>query len=240
MIIVSKKNIQFQKLKKLTLKKYRELYQEFLIFGEHLIEEALRKGIILKLYTISSDKEGILISKDLMKELNLNKIVYSRCAICKKISKPLKSDKILVLDGVQDPGNVGTLLRSACSFGFHHIFGSFQTADFYNEKTIQSSQGSLFYLFLERGDVDTFLSLYKKNNYFILGTSVDKKKIDLKKISLSLQNYKKILVLGNEGSGISDLLEKKIDYFLHIETSIVESLNVSAAGSILMYLLSNQ
>ncbi|MEZ0180402.1 TrmH family RNA methyltransferase ['Camptotheca acuminata' phytoplasma] len=233
----SKNNFHFKKLKKLSLKKYRDFYQEFLIFGEHLIEEALKKGVVLELYTISSDKEGTLISPNLMKELNSNKIIYNRCALCKKVSEPLKSDKILVLDDVQDPSNMGALLRSACAFGFKHVFSSLKSADFYNEKTIQSSQGALFSLFLKRGNIEEFLTTAKKNDYLIFSALSHEKNIELNEASALAKQRKKILVLGNEGTGISPLVQNKSDYFLCIQTDLVESLNVNAAGSILMYIL---
>ncbi|QTX02659.1 23S rRNA methyltransferase [Candidatus Phytoplasma luffae] len=237
-MIISKNNPQFKKLKKLSFKKYRDLYQEFLVFGNHLVEEALKAKIVLELYTTSLNGQGTLISENLMKELNNNKIIYKICAVCKKNNKSLESDKILVLDDIQDPGNAGTLLRSACAFGFKHVLSSNKTVDFYNEKTIQSSQGAIFNLFLEKGEILDFLTYYKNNNYLIFSTSVNKKNINLKEISTLDKKIKKILILGNEGSGISDSVQQKSDYFISIDTSdCVESLNVGVAGSIIMHLL---
>jgi TrmH family RNA methyltransferase len=239
-MISSKENIKFKKLKKLSLKKYRDFFKEFLVFGEHLVQEALVKKAVVEIYTIDSNRQGILISEKLMKELNNNKILYSVCALCKINNKPLKSNQILVMDDIQDPGNVGTLLRSACAFGFKHIFSSEKTVDFYNEKTIRSSQGAIFHLFLERGNILKFLELAKNDDYTIFSTSVNKKNINLDDKSFFKQKNKKILILGNEGAGISSSIQEKSEYFIHIDINDIESINVGVAGSILMYLLRNK
>ncbi|MDV3170660.1 MAG: RNA methyltransferase, partial [Candidatus Phytoplasma australasiaticum] len=92
-------------------------------FGNHLVQEALKKGIVLHLYTINPEKEaGLFIKKSLMKALNNNHILYSQVAICKMLKFSGFSDKILILDDIQDPSNAGLLLRSACAFGFKNIF----------------------------------------------------------------------------------------------------------------------
>ncbi|MGE9276642.1 MAG: RNA methyltransferase [Candidatus Phytoplasma pruni] len=238
-MILSKKNPKFKKLKKLALKKYRDLYQEFLVFGEHLVEEALKSGVVLELYTTNTDQhEGVLMEDYLMRELNKNKVLYSQVAVCQMKKNVLQSDKILVLDDVQDPGNVGTLLRSASAFGFKHVFFSDKSVDFYNEKVIAATQGALFNLFLERGDTVSFLNNLKKDNTYIFSSSVNEKTIDLKELNQEfLQNKKRALVVGHEGSGISQEVKDFSSYFINIDTSSVESLNVNVAGSILMYLL---
>ncbi|MDV3169123.1 MAG: hypothetical protein Q8796_02350 [Candidatus Phytoplasma australasiaticum] len=117
-MILSSNNPIFKKMMKLSSKKYRDLYQEFIVFGNHLVQEALKKGIVLHLYTINPEKEaGLFIKKSLMKALNNNHILYSQVAICKMLKFSGFSDKILILDDIQDPSNAGLLLRSACAFG---------------------------------------------------------------------------------------------------------------------------
>ncbi|MDO8168163.1 TrmH family RNA methyltransferase [Candidatus Phytoplasma melaleucae] len=238
-MILSKNNPKFKKLKKLLSKKYRNLYQEFLIFGKNIIQEAEKKEIISELYTINPNKEkGILIQKTLMKNLNKNKVLYSQVAVCRMTQKTIETNKILALDDVQDPKNAGVLMRSACAFGFRHIFFSSKSVDYYNEKTIRSSQGAIFNLFLERGNIKKFIISQKEKKYHIFSACVYEKNIDLNKINkIFLKNKKIILVLGNEGIGISNEIKNISDYFLHIKTNPIESLNVSVAGSILMYLL---
>ncbi|WP_244611425.1 TrmH family RNA methyltransferase [Candidatus Phytoplasma sacchari] len=242
MIIQSKNNITFKKLKKLIkYSKYRNLYKEFIVFGKHSVEEAFKKKIVKKIYCINKEKENhILIKKELIKELHPNKVLFNKMALCDITQKKITSEKILVLDNIQDPGNVGNLLRSACAFGFEHVFFSDKSVDLYNEKVIRSSQGAFFNLFLEKGNTYNFLNNLKKQKYNIFSSCVYEKNINLKKINnIFLNKYqKRVLILGNEGLGISNWIKKISDFLLNIETSIqTESLNVSSAGSILMYIL---
>ncbi|MDV3196889.1 MAG: TrmH family RNA methyltransferase, partial [Pigeon pea little leaf phytoplasma] len=142
-MILSSNNSIFKKMMKLSSKKYRDLYEEFLVFGNHLVQEAIKKGLVVSLYTINPEKEaGLFIKKSLMKLLNNNHILYSQVAICKMLKSSSYDDKILILDNIQDPSNAGLLLRSACAFGFKTIFFSNNSVDIYNEKTIQVSQGA--------------------------------------------------------------------------------------------------
>ncbi|MDV3166093.1 MAG: RNA methyltransferase ['Waltheria sp.' little leaf phytoplasma] len=239
-MILSSNNRVFKKMIKLSFKKYRDLYQEFLVFGNHLVQEALKKEIVLGLYTINPEKEdGLFIKKSLMKLLNNNHILYSQVAICKMLKSSLFGDKILILDNIQDPSNAGLLLRSACAFGFHNVFFSDNSVDIYNEKTIQVSQGAIFNLNFDRGNLTHFLSFLQKNNYFVIGSCVRETNFlshDL--VDLSLQYNKIALILGNEGQGISFVSRQKSNYLIAIPTTdLVESLNVAIAGSIIMFYL---
>jgi TrmH family RNA methyltransferase len=244
-MILSSKNSIFKKLKKIIkFKKYRDYFQEFVVFGKNSIQEALNKKIVKELFSISdkkSDKKkNIYIKKNLMKQLHPNKVLYPEIALCAMKQKKIISNKILVLDDIQDPGNVGNILRSACAFGFRHVFFSSRSADLYNEKVIRTSQGSFFNLFLEKGNIIEFLLNIKKKQYTIFSACVYEENIDLKKINYFFlkKNNKRVLVLGNEGIGISPSVKKISNYFLNINIeNSVESLNVSSAGSILMYIL---
>ncbi|ABC65693.1 23S rRNA methyltransferase [Aster yellows witches'-broom phytoplasma AYWB] len=234
-MITSKQNSTFKKLKKLQLKKYRDLYQQFLVYGDHLIEQAQKNNAVVAIFTSNEEKPGTFIESSLMKELSQTKTVFDQMALCKPISENnLLSDKILVLDDIQDPANLGVLMRSASAFGFNQVFASFHSADFYHEKTIRSSQGALFSLSLKRGSTKSFLEEVKEQNYSIFSAFPQKSNITIKDAK---KHPKKVLVLGNEGQGISSETEGLSDYFVNIFTQNVESLNVAVAGSILMYLL---
>ncbi|WP_349401825.1 RNA methyltransferase [Candidatus Phytoplasma solani] len=237
-MITSNQNPTFKKLKKLKLKKYRDLYQQFLVYGNHLIEQSqktLYQNTLIEIYTSTETKEGTLISPILMKELSQTKTVFDQIALCRvPLASDLLNDKILALENIQDPANLGALMRSALAFGFHQIFVSFHSADFYHEKTVRVSQGALFELALQRGNLKNFLENLKNKDYRIFSTSPHKTNFD---IQTSQRYLKKVLVLGNEGTGISPLIESLSDGLLKIETQKVESLNVAIAGSILMYLL---
>ncbi|WIA07825.1 MAG: 23S rRNA methyltransferase [Candidatus Phytoplasma cynodontis] len=245
-MILSKKNIHFKKLKKLVkFAKYRIFYKEFVVFGKHSIEEAWKKKIVKQIYSLYNEKKNkknvITITKELLKEIHPQKILFPEIALCKiNNEKPKINQKILVLDNIQDPGNIGNLLRSACAFGFQHVFFSHDSVDLYHEKIIRTSQGAFFNLSLEKGNIYNFLNNMIKQKYTIFSACVHEKNINIKKIdNIFLNQHKKrILILGNEGLGISNEIKKISNFLLNIETSIqTESLNVSSAGSILMYIL---
>ncbi|KXT29266.1 spoU rRNA Methylase family protein [Candidatus Phytoplasma oryzae] len=240
-MILSKNNLTFKKLKKIIkYSKYRKLYQEFIVFGKHSIQEASKKKIVKKIYNIYDEKKDSFIKISLMKELHPHKVLYPEIALCKMIQKKIISNKILILEDVQDPGNIGNILRSACAFGFNHVFFSNKSVDLYHEKIIRTSQGAFFHLFLEKGDIIKFLSSMQNQKYSIFSTCVNQKNIDLNQCNkIFLNKYpKRILILGNEGLGISWKIKKMSDFLLNIKTSLnIESLNVSSAGSILMYIL---
>jgi TrmH family RNA methyltransferase len=139
---------------------------------------------------------------------------------------------VLVLDGVQDPGNVGTLLRTALSFGFMDVVLGQGSADLYNNKTLMASQGSLFKLnVLSNINLVEALPIYKKDGYFILSTDL--------KTETTLSNFAKpqklVLILGNEGQGVSPAVQSLADERIRLEMSNIDSLNVAIAGGILMY-----
>src|SRR5690554_3292079 len=172
-MIESKDNPQIKYLKKLQTKKYRDEYNEFLIFGEHLIEEAEKHGEIVKLYTTNHEKKGLLISESLMKDLNFTKTAFDRLAIVKKIDKNINSSKVLILEDVQDPSNVGALLRSAAAFGFKKVYISNRTADIYNERCIRASQGSIFHLSFERTNIYKEIDKLKQKGYSIIVADIN-------------------------------------------------------------------
>lgn len=227
-MITSKENSKVKHLKKLSNKKYRDETGEFLIFGEHLIEEAEKHSKIKELYTTNNEKKGLLITKSIMSHISPLKSITERVAIVDKLNIKFESNKVLILEDVQNPNNVGALLRSASAFGFKKVILSNRCADIYNEKTISASKGAIFHLDITRTDIYEEIKKLKKDGYHVIATSLTAKG------SPSYEN-KIALVLGNEGQGISDKARNLADSFQMIKTETVESLNVVVAGSILMY-----
>lgn len=230
MIIESSNNNKFLLWKKLKQKKYRDLNKLFLVYGNHLVEEALKANLLVT--TISSNESiaaDFYISSKMFKELcdlpsipDIMGVVQYKNAITKL------GNKVLILDDIQDPDNLGALLRSALAFGFNDIILSNRSVSIYNEKAIRASQGALFHLNIIKGDLVKKISELKMSKYLIVGA-------DNKNTSKIIPNKSIALVLGNEGSGISDEVNSLIDVFTTIKTKKVESLNVSVAGAILMY-----
>jgi TrmH family RNA methyltransferase len=227
-LITSKQNKLFKLAKNLILKKYRDIHGLFLVYGNHLVEEAKKHQAIFEILTTDENKQGLLISKELMDELNQSETSFDMIAICKKINKKIESNKILMLDDVQDPDNVGALIRSAAAFGFLHVVLSLKSADFYNEKVIRASKGAIFNVYLERRPLKDMITEYKELGYQIVVADAHQK-------TKSINPDKVILILGNEGKGISYEIKDEADFSVRIDTINVESLNVSVAGAILMH-----
>ena len=149
------------------------------------------------------------------------------------IEKKELSNLVLALDKVQDPGNMGALMRSACAFGFKTIVLGEGCVDIYNDKVIRSSQGAIFKLNFINTNLVNFLK-DKENEYVIYGTNV----INGIPLSSIKKEEKMIFVLGNEGNGISKEVAQIIKNNIYIPMQDTESLNVSVAGGIIMYHLS--
>lgn len=213
---------------KLKTKKHRDAYGEFLVYGEHLVAAADKHGVVVERVTTERDVPGLVIAPELMEALKQTETTPSVMAVCKKIQKPKRVTRILALDDVQDPDNVGALLRSASAFGFLHVVMSPKTADLYNEKVIRASQGALFDLFVERKPLEERLRAFKKDGFQIVYADAhDGDQPDPDKPL--------VLIMGNEGQGVGDRIRGIADHAIRIDTKRVESLNVSVAGGIIMH-----
>lgn len=227
-LITSKQNSKFKYWMKLKIKKYRDEYRQFLVFGEHQIEKAKQSGLIEEMVTSNENVTGTLISIDLMKDLQLAETFFDTLAVCKFNDQKMKSSRVLFLDDIQDPDNLGALIRSAAAFGFHQVITSHKSADFYNEKTIRAAKGSIFDVELSRGPIVDYIKQYKALGFKIIGADAHGTKQHISYDQLGL-------VLGNEGHGLSSEVKALCDAFYTIDTMKVESLNVSVAGGILMH-----
>lgn len=231
-MITSKDNDQIKHIIKLQTKKYRDLHQAFLIYGTHAVEEAIQQGFEIEIYTSNPNQSGTLISEALMKQLSLTDSPLSVLGIVKKPQPKPLSRRILILDDVQDPGNVGTLIRSAVGFGFQTIIASDNSADFYNDKTIRATQGNLFYANLLRQPLFETIQDLKQQGYTIYATALGRNAQDIRTVQVP---EKCALILGNEGAGVSPKIMAVADQLIYIKTNDIESLNVAMAGSIIMY-----
>lgn len=233
-MITSLTNERVKELVKLNTSKGRKEAKLFIVEGKHLVSEAKALGIVKEIYTIDENLEGTLVSEAVMRKICNTNTVVSQIAVCNFIEKNELSSRILILDSVQDPGNLGTLMRSAVSFGFNTLFLSNGTVDPYNDKVIRSSQGAIFKLNIIIGDIIEFIKSLK--DYDIYSTNVVNG-IDVRDI-----NVKKniAVILGNEGNGISDDVNNLNLKNIYIKMNNMESLNVAVAGSIIMYEISKK
>ena len=240
-MIESINNEQIKNIRKLKDKKYRDESNLFLVEGDHLVKEAYKSGNLVKLILIDDiydyDVEKILVSEKVIQsisDLNNTKVI----GVCEKLSTQLKLDKnIVILDGVQDPGNLGTIIRSCVAFNIDTLVLSNSCVDLYNSKVIRSTQGMLFNINIIRDDLKEIISLLKDNNYIIYGTNVNNG-IDIKDVKTT---EKYAIILGNEGNGISEEISSLVDKNIYIKMNEkCESLNVAVSTSIILYELENR
>ncbi len=239
--ITSLSNPLIKAWKKLDTKKGRKEAKEFLIEGEHLIEEALKhdrvKHILLLEgmdHPFSLKEETILVSQKVLDELSSTISKAQMMAVCSIVEKQVETrNKVVLLDGIQDPGNLGTIVRTAVSFGYDQVILSKECVDLYNEKTVRSTQGALFAISVITRDLISEIQQLKQEGIFVYGTSLHE--------AVNLKERKKTqrcaLVLGNEGAGVSMNVLAQCDQNLMIEMDQFESLNVAVAAGIAMYTL---
>ncbi len=237
MRIESLENKKVKEWAKLKIKKYRDQKGLFLIEGDHLLKEALKKNCVQEILAndVRFKVEGILffeVSEAILKKLSSQDSGTSVLAVCKKQNSREIKGNVCMLDGVQDPGNLGTILRSCVAFGIDTLVSSLATVDFYNEKVIRASEGSLFHLNLLKKDLKEMIKELKKQDYVIYATNVHKG-TNIKEMTL---NNKYAIIMGNEGNGVEEAVQYLADELLYIPMSEgVESLNVGVATSILLY-----
>ena len=244
-IITSKANSVVKNAKKLHQKKYRK--SAYLIEGWHLFEEAVQAGVTIeKVFALESYRDQLVafpqtiwVSEEILLDLADSQTPQGIVAIVQKeeVGLPdLHQGKFLFLEDVQDPGNVGTMIRTADAAGFTGVIVSDKSADIYSLKTLRSMQGSHFHLPIYRLPLATFVEEAKKSNLPILATTLSKESKDYRELSL-LKDF--VLVMGNEGQGISPVMAESADQLVHIGMKgRAESLNVAVAAGILMFYFS--
>ena len=239
-MILSTSNNLIKRYAKLKDKKYREEEKLFIVETYNLVEEAFKTGLLKEVFVLaegifSFDVPVTTVSPDVMKKLSTTSSIPNIIGIVKKQDKKdIKGNRILLLDKIQDPGNLGTIIRSSVAFNIDTIVLSPDTVDLYNPKVIRSTEGMLFHINIIQNDLVKIIEDLKEKNYRVYGTDV----IDGTDIN-DLSNTDKTrfaLVVGNEGNGVSKELYDLFDDILHINMNEnVESLNVSVATSIILY-----
>ncbi|HBM99848.1 MAG TPA: RNA methyltransferase [Firmicutes bacterium] len=210
----------------------------FLVEGFHMVEMAVEKASAVRIFSLKEyphkNIEFYLTNETIIKRLSFSKTPEGIVALCekKREERPF-SEAIVYLDELQDPGNVGTILRTCLAFGYRDVFLSKGCASAYSPKTLSSSQGAIFKLNIKEGNSvpeEDILSL-KEKGYKILATDL-KSSFPLKELSIE-KPY--VLVLGNEGKGVNPRILSLSDKKVRIEMEGIDSLNVGVAAGILLY-----
>ena len=244
-IITSKANSVVKNAKKLHQKKYSK--SAYLIEGWHLFEEAVQAGVTIeKIFALESYRDQLVafpqtvwVSEDILLDLADSQTPQGIVAVVQKEEVgqvDLSQGKFLFLEDVQDPGNVGTIIRTADAAGFTGVIVSDKSADIYSLKTLRSMQGSHFHLPIYRMSSQALLKETKEAGISVLATTLSKDSVDYREL-VPIENF--VLVMGNEGQGISPLMVESADQLVHISMKgQAESLNVAVAAGILIFHLS--
>ena len=252
-VITSKDNEIVKNIRKLKEKKYRDLNNEYIIEGIKLLKEAIDENAKIKKVIICEGclKEGNIDQKLLYEIakydcIYVNKSVFSLMtdvqnpqgilAVIQKESSEenidYKEDIIIILDGIQDPGNLGTILRTVDSVGLKQIIVSKTTADIYNPKVVRSTMGAIFRVkVIEADDLINTIKTIKKHKFEIIATS-----LETSKTIYEINYKKKAIIIGNEANGVSKELLEMADEKIKIPMlGKTESLNASVATGIILY-----
>lgn len=243
-IIKSLQNEQIKSYSRLKEKKYRDETGLFLVEGEHLVRMAIEANCLSTLLVAEEELENyldiideektIVVSESIINKLSFTKTPQNIMGVAKQnVFDKKECNRVLVLDTLQDPGNVGTLIRSALAFNYDKIYVSESTVDVYNEKVIRASQGAIFKISVVKKELNDIYRLLKKNEFEILVTSLTNNSVYLEELD---KKDKFAIVLGNEGNGVSEVSLKNATKVVKIRMSDkIDSLNVAVAGSIIMY-----
>ncbi|OGF25488.1 hypothetical protein A2331_01310 [Candidatus Falkowbacteria bacterium RIFOXYB2_FULL_34_18] len=246
--ITSISNEKIKYLKKLGMKKMRETSGEFLVENIKIIHDALKSGFepislfatddILRSrnenvdFIVKKIKDIFVISKNVNKSFSSLATPSGICAVFMVCKKEIDlSKKIVYLNGVSDPGNMGTIIRTCLAFGVENLVVDEKCADVYNPKTIHAAKDAIFKINIVR---DTNLKILKKikKEMKIYATSLEKGR-DIKNISLE---KKCAIVFGNEACGVDEKILDISDDFIKIDMSgKIESLNVAISAGIVLF-----
>lgn len=252
-VITSKDNDIVKKIRKLKDKKYRDELGVYVIEGIKVIEEAINENVEIEKIVICEDcTEASIIPQKLMYAIAKYNCIYvskkvfevltdvvAPQGILAIVRRPEKNEKIdynaeliLALDGIQDPGNLGTILRTADSVNLNQIIVTKNTADCYNPKVVRSTMGAILRIkIIETESLVNTLKEAKKNKFKIVATS-----LDTQNNIYDIEYNKKVIVIGNEANGVTKEVQSMADNKVKIPMlGKTESLNASVATGIMLY-----
>lgn len=252
-VISSKDNETIKYIKKLKEKKHREETNCYIIEGIKLVKEAIEENAKIKYIVICEDcDDAVKLEQNLLYDIAKNNCLYVTKKLFLSISDvttpqgvlaviekkkgteqiDYNDDIIVALDGIQDPGNLGTILRTVDSADLKQIILSKNSADPYNPKVVRSTMGAIFRVnIIEAEDLAETLQEIKKHNFDVVVTSLE---TDESIYNLEYKN--KIIVIGNEANGVSKEIQEIADKKVKIPMlGKTESLNASVATGIMVY-----
>jgi len=237
MLYSSLENSKIKELKKLNQKKYRDKTNLFLVEGEHLLLEAYKSGYLKEVLLLEGTELNLdvpinYMTRNVEKHISALDTPTGMIGICEKKNSNINGDRLLILDDVQDPGNLGTIIRSAVAFNIDTIILSEKCADVYSSKVVRASQGMLFHINILVKKLYECIPKLQTQDYRVFGT-----KVTLGNDIKTLEKMKKFaIIMGNEGNGVKKELLDMCDEYIYIKMNeSCESLNVAVATSIILY-----
>lgn len=217
-------------------KKIRDEERKFIVEGDHLIEEARKNNLIEYIISCVDANADFYVTKEIMEKISDQKSISYNAAVVKFIPEDSVNGNVIILDNLQDPGNLGTIIRSSVAFNIDTIIISDTSVDLYNSKVVRSTEGMIFNLNIIRRNLEGIIPVLKNLGYKIVGTDVNEG-IDVRNISK--ENV--AIIIGNEGNGMSENVKEMCDEFINIKINkSCESLNAGVAASIIMYEVSHE
>ena len=246
--ISSTKNEKIKELVKLQTAKGRKKAGMYLLEGEHLVEEAIKERAQIKLIVVTSnrledyqnllaqtDVQLLVVSQDVFYKLSMTETTQGILAVVEIVKQEMLPHKgrLIVLDAVQDPGNLGTIVRTADAAGFDAVVLGTGTVDLYNDKVLRSMQGSHFHIPVFQANLQEYLPILKEKGVQVAVTALHR---DSKDYSVLQGATDVAIVVGNEGQGVSSDVIELADVLVAIPMfEKAESLNVAIASALLMY-----
>lgn len=240
MLITSLENERIKNYIKLKDKKYRKRTNTFIVEGLHLVLEAYKRGKLIELIiekdeVLPLDVPVVFVTNEIIHKISSLDTPVSVMGLCKMEEQDeVIGTKVLLLDGIQDPGNLGTIIRSSVAFNVDTIVLGDNTVDLYNPKVIRATQGMMFHINIIHKNLESVIKELKEKEIPVYGTKVEYGE----DVRCFPEKDKKAygLVMGNEGAGVSSEILDLCDKYIYIDMNeCVESLNVSIATSIILY-----
>ena len=246
-IIRSHQNAMVKNYQKLQTSKGRKKDEAYMIEGEHLVEEAIQSNIQIQRLVVSEEQVQLyeswiqkyptmIVSKELFEKLSMTQTNQGILAIVpleKKTLVEVPKGRYLIVDAVQDPGNLGTIIRTADAAGFDAVVLGEGCVDLYNDKVVRSMQGSQFHVAIYHENLMDVYGKLKENHIPIAVTALHRDAKDFKWLT---GRESVAIVVGNEGNGVREELIEAADFIIQIPMfGQAESLNVAIATGILMY-----
>ena len=233
-IITSKDNNKIKNACSLKLSKNRKEKREFLAEGKNSLELALEAGVVKEIFTtkeikgIKDDIVQYIVNEDLLKKIAFSQNPEGIVFVCNMQERKLKKfKKVVYLDKIGDPGNMGTIIRTALAFDYDAVVVSENCVDIYNEKVVAASKGAIFLLPVVKGNLEEL-----KEDSTVVVSALTDKSVEPKEVKVE---NRLVLVIGSESHGVSPETLALADYVTKIKIDHIDSLNASIAAGILMY-----